>query len=407
MLLVRIRPLVDRLRSWGCGPRLSLIGRTKRRWRACPQSGQTLVLFALLMNLVVVGVAAFAVDFAVMHAEQRRLQNAADAAALAGAETFKRTGNATSTIASAQSYVARNTSSNVEMTPPPSLPSGGAEMTHGIDVEQRGVRVALEAGVPAIFSRALGYDTLTIRARAMAGIKPPDSVLPAAVKRFDRGDMDQPIANQSNPKTRKDALCADTESDNELITAWPGGATPDWSAPSSCVAASVAQPGPTVSLIGGNDAKPNSGTSSFRGMVLFEQRQLHTGSTRSCHGYTGSPSTYKGEVEAYTSSYGGFAVSVDCPLPAVGESVAGLPGTNAGTIIAALRKRYREGDLAIAAVYEGKYYGGDYVFIRGWALFKFVGGDSNEIKVRAVSSIYSSANSLALRTGHRVALVAW
>ena len=71
-------------------------------------SGQTLIWFALSL-VVLLGIAALAIDVGRLYGERRRMQNAADAAALAGAHELCQGRPDADAIAMANDYaIARN-----------------------------------------------------------------------------------------------------------------------------------------------------------------------------------------------------------------------------------------------------------------------------------------------------------
>jgi Flp pilus assembly protein TadG len=80
--------------------------------RGRKEEGQILPVVAFAL-VVLLGISAFAIDIGYAYYAKRQLQSAVDAAALAGAQDLP---NATNAIATAQSYAAANTPSNVSFT---------------------------------------------------------------------------------------------------------------------------------------------------------------------------------------------------------------------------------------------------------------------------------------------------
>jgi len=119
---------------------------------------QALPLLALLL-LSLLAFAALGTDAAWLYSQRRLTQNAADAAALAGArELLKRTASDTQVIQAATSYATRN-----GYTDPV---AGDAVAIFRPDT----VRVRLEREVPLFFLPVLGTDTLRVGARATARV---------------------------------------------------------------------------------------------------------------------------------------------------------------------------------------------------------------------------------------------
>src|SRR5260221_14560547 len=78
-----------------------------RRSRAENRSGQALVLVAIAL-VALIGFAALAIDVGHAYAQRRQLQNAADAAALAGARLVCGSGSDAAIWAEVQNYVNSN-----------------------------------------------------------------------------------------------------------------------------------------------------------------------------------------------------------------------------------------------------------------------------------------------------------
>lgn len=119
---------------------------------------QALPLLALLL-LSLLAFAALGTDAAWLYSQRRLTQNAADAAALAGArELLKRTASDTRVIQAATSYAMRNGYTD---------PVPGDAVTI---LRPDTVRVRLEREVPLFFLPVLGTDTLRVGARATARV---------------------------------------------------------------------------------------------------------------------------------------------------------------------------------------------------------------------------------------------
>lgn len=114
------------------------------------QDGQALVLVALLM-VVLMGFAAFAVDVGMARAARTKMQGAADAAALAGAQELPSTGNARD---KAEKYGEANGAHVVTVDP-----------TYGPNQ----IEVLCTRNVPYVFARVLGFRDVDVTGRAVAG----------------------------------------------------------------------------------------------------------------------------------------------------------------------------------------------------------------------------------------------
>jgi len=161
-----------------------MAGRVRGRApRNAASRGQVLVLFALglVALLAAVGIAFDAGRFLM---EQRSLQNAADAAALAAANSLIRGGSYEDADAEARAVLAINVAKgpNGIVAPlPPSSPvyaPGGAgdpeQLVSGILISGGDVRVAIQNTIPFTFGRVVGLlsSTASGTARAMWRCRP-------------------------------------------------------------------------------------------------------------------------------------------------------------------------------------------------------------------------------------------
>lgn len=119
--------------------------------------GQVLVIVAVGMA-VFLGFAAISVEYGYVAVQKRTIQNAADAAALAGAQVLYNTSVAKST-AIAVANQNKGTLSFSKFDPKPITPYSG---------DPTMIEVEIEAEVPGIFSKVWGNDNSAISARAVA-----------------------------------------------------------------------------------------------------------------------------------------------------------------------------------------------------------------------------------------------
>jgi Flp pilus assembly protein TadG len=126
--------------------------------------GQIILLVSISM-IALIGFAALAVDIGYMYSTRRNMQTAADAAAIAGANTLQTTnsGNyaqAAADVATLNGFTNGQNGVSVTAGAPTSGPySGNANY----------VQVNVSEAVPTYFLRVLGYNTLNVAVSAVAG----------------------------------------------------------------------------------------------------------------------------------------------------------------------------------------------------------------------------------------------
>jgi len=130
------------------------------RTRRCGESGQTMILMALLLG-VVIGFVAMVADVGFMLYERRALQNAADAAALAGAQELGESPSAA--VAMAQQYALANgvDATSADYTFLATTPYGG---------DSEAIEVVVTGKVGFLFGPVLGLGFGNVSARAVAGM---------------------------------------------------------------------------------------------------------------------------------------------------------------------------------------------------------------------------------------------
>ena len=180
-----------------------------KRWfgqRRRGERGQVLVMAALGM-VVMLGVAALAIDVGVATAQKRSAQAAADAAALAGAVDLPGVTNSNSQAEADATFAANQnlqksgiTNATVTVNSPPAT-SG----SHNGDLSS--VEVTISAKAPSLFLGVLNVGAITINAHAVATGQgslgtPPIAILdPAAADSLDIGeDPGISLSSQWQPK---------------------------------------------------------------------------------------------------------------------------------------------------------------------------------------------------------------
>ncbi len=333
------------------------------------QRGQVLVIFALGL-VALLGAAGIAFDAGRFLMERRSLQNAADAAALAAANSLIRGGTNAAAEAEARAILAQNLANgpNGIVAPlPPSSPvySAGnagdpAELVNGILISGGDVRVAIQNTIPFTFGRAVGLVDTVVGARARVRLQ--GDLLPIAVRRYI--NMPGPNAGATAPCTLSSGSfvdvfateatsCLGTDSDATLRSAPNPGAAFDSSNPGS----DPTNHGPVVEILG-QGAQPNGGA-DFRGFVALDIRNFAAFGTQTYYnGVTSGtqPNTLKA-MEAAWITAGGYPGPMFPPAttpPDPNDQVAVMSGNSTGIAIDAMNARFRPGDEILVAVYPGQ-----------------------------------------------------
>jgi len=331
--------------------------------------GQVLVLFALGL-VVILGAAGIAFDAGRFLMERRSLQNAADAAALAAANSLIRGGSTTDADTEARAVLATNLAhgpNGIVAPLPPATPvyaPGGAgdpaELVSGILISGGDIRVAIQNTVPFTFGRVVGLVDSVVGARARVALR--GDVLPIAVRRY----VNLPGPNSGatapcvlNPGTFFDVFatettsCLGTDSDPTLRSAPNAGAAFDLTTPGS----DPTNHGPVVEILG-QGAQPN-GTSDFRGFIALDIRNFAAFGTQIFYNNVTSgtqPNTLKA-MQAGWISAGGYPGPMFPPAtapPDPNDQVAVMSGNSTGIAIDAVNERFAPGENVLVAVYPGQ-----------------------------------------------------
>jgi hypothetical protein len=141
-----------------------------KRMKDRSQSGQALVLFALFL-VGLLAVLALVLDGGNLYLRRRRMQNAADAGALAGVRVLAVNGTNAAAIAAAQNYACtRNGATTCDVT-----------------ISGSGLTVIAHSSVATTFARVLGIMAMPIQARAVAMFGPiseTGGAAPIAIRDF-------------------------------------------------------------------------------------------------------------------------------------------------------------------------------------------------------------------------------
>ncbi len=392
------------------------------------QSGQSIVIFGFFAATLFVFM-GLGIDSGMLYVERRHLQNVADAACLAASTTLGTGGTDADAQNAAIQYITDNMNANaahafelsgllaatylVNADDPADGVNDGANLTRGIEIKGKEVRVAVNFPAFTYFMRLAGIETYNVMARARCNPIQGGGVLPIAVVRFPGYDpsgnrrvgvantdlsLPQEYGNFRRPKyvKVKDILqrevvkagfindgakpaspnpdvagygpsyrnCLGTTSDRRNWYDWGNGTNPDagyynkdlktgpYYSPdeTNCVARETPyEPGAEVEMIG-KGANPNVGDNSFLGAVLLDVRNFGDGTPELHNGQSGTNST-----NAWKNLVVEY-IRTRYPGPDVvpSDEIAVLSGVNAGQIIDAVQDRYKVGDIVTTVVYDGQ-----------------------------------------------------
>ena len=312
--------------------------------------GQVLVMFAVLL-VVLLGFAGIAIDIGRQNAEQRHIQTAADAAALAACQALIE-GASDSAAATAGRTVA---TINVERSPtgttadiaPDSArvyedghAGNPAYLKSGILISGTTVRVAIASTVDTTLARVVGVPTLDASARAKCQLLGGPAI-PIVARRY--------AAAPGPGAGFTDFLATSGTSTTGAVDGFSvlgyGGRTP----------ASELDPGPVLELYGPGAKASNE--SSFRGFVALDVRNFQ--STTSRLYYNGvtpgiSETTLKDKEGDYliTGYPGPMFPSITSPADP-NDQVSVLLGNDSPMVVGNFEEVFDVGDRLLLAVYNG------------------------------------------------------
>lgn len=339
----------------------------RRRRAGAGERGQVIVVFALAL-VALMAAAGLAFDVGRFYSEKRFLQNAADAAALAAANSLIR-GNTTSQAdTDARAVLTRNfandpTGSNPQLPPTSPVYAAGhagdpVYLVNGILISGGDIRVAIQSSVGYTFGRAVGLGSSTIGAQARA--RTSGSVLPIAVRHY----VNAPGPNTTpttpcNPAgsdfqdlvSTADTSCLGSDSNAALRTTPSPGMNFDASNPSN----DTAHHGPIISIVGQGAAPSNN--ASFRGFVALDIRDFANSTSNVFYnGVTAGtqPNVLKSLESGWVAKgYPGPAFPAVISPPDPNDQVGLMDGNAAGLVVSAVQARFVPGDEVLCAVYSG------------------------------------------------------
>ena len=313
------------------------------------ESGQVLVIVALSL-IVLLGASAFAIDLGRRAAEERFLQNAADAGALAACNALVDGATDANALQKAREVAAINLASSPAGTGA-AIAAAGSEtylvgyagnpyqMTNGAVVADDSVFVAIDASVSTTVGRVLGRETLPALGRARCTLE-ADPLLPFIVRRYQE---------PPGPGTNfVDFLATEGTSANGTVDPVdPRGY--DVRAP-----ASELVPGPEFEMYGPGTQATNN---SFRGFIALDVRDFtDAGSRQYYNGATDtmSANTLKNHHARYLSEpYPGPPIPAVSDPPTGATQVGVLNGVSAAQSTGPFGDEYSAGDRVLFAVYNG------------------------------------------------------
>jgi hypothetical protein len=347
------------------------------------ERGQALIVVALFFFLVFLVFAAMAVDGTLIYLSRRRLQNMADAAALAAANHLSNYNDHAAAYQKAIDSIAANGGriewySTDPLNPDPpntNTPAGGGagvNLWMGIEISgDCNVRVALRwSDMGTYFTQFFGRQTLQVGAKAHTACNQAGGLMPIAVRRFgDERHWNMNLKNVNQAKvycdgcSTQDSLVGQgldkatdflmPEASGDEISQWPGW--PDnthlfYESPSP--AASDTDPGRDHWILG-NGVVPNVGTTSYSGLVNLDIRHVSAPPLEYYHGVDAgtNSNTLKDMAETYIRE--GYPYTDADYIPKPGEQVAMYNGTSASFSPVALQQTYNVGDKIAVIIYNG------------------------------------------------------
>ena len=344
--------------------------------RSAREQGQILVLFALSI-VVVLAMAGVAIDAGRFMTQQRFLQNAADAAALAAADAVIQQPSATvaSVDQAARANLAINLSGSTVGAPvvvvptldatvfDPAYPASGRNLVSGIALTDGSgtpllpgdsadritdIRVALRGPVAYAFGGVVGLSQSIVSVHAHVGFT--GNLMPIAVRRY---------INLSGPFAG--GLCPDPLDKNSFAdlaatqaTSCQGAADPLPLGYGGRSPASVSQPGPTIVLYGSGAKSSNA--SSFSGFINLDIRNFDDLNSRVYYNgiQDANPNTLKDfEATWISQGYPGPDFPPITAPPDADDQVAVMDGISAGHVASNLKARWNVGNRIVCALYDG------------------------------------------------------
>lgn len=313
------------------------------------ERGQVLVIVALAL-VVLLGASAFTIDLGRRAGEERYLQNAADAGALAGCNARLDGASDAAVIARAREVATTNLAGSPAGSSA-TIAAAGAEvyldgyhgvpeqLVNGVLVDGSNVRVAIDSTIGTTIGKVLGRESLAAIGRAHCTLE-PQPLLPFIARRYQ---------SPPGPGTSfVDHLATDATSRTGAVDSTSprgyGGRTP----------ASELAPGPEFQLFGPQSQATNS---SFRGFIALDVRDFtHATSRKYFNGAdaTMSSNVLKNHHATYIENgYPGPAFPA-VETPPTGDTQVGImSGTTNAQTTQPFDNAYSDGERLLLSVYDG------------------------------------------------------
>ena len=333
------------------------------------ERGQVLVIFVMAL-IALMAAAGLAFDIGRFYMERRFLQNAADAAALAAANTLIAGKTQDEARTEAMTVLSRNFSIPPNGLTPSLPPASGSEvyragqagvpsaLIDGILFSGGSIRVAVRNTIPYTFGRAVGLQSEQIVGQARVAFN--GNLLPIAVRNF----VKAPGTNSGT------APCVDNQTKfmDFFSTANTACVGTDTNAsnrvqPSAGLAFNATTPdndrthhGPIIEILG-QGAQPGNGA-DFRGFVALDIRNYLNATSQIYYNNvpSGVTSSVLKDLAArwiYTGGYPGPDLVPITSPPDSRDQIGLLFGNSTGAAISAFAQRFAPGDPILVVVYSG------------------------------------------------------
>lgn len=312
--------------------------------------GQVLVVVALVAAIIL-GAAGIAVDFGRQNAEQRHVQSAADAGALAACQALVEGGSDVAAVDAARSVAELNLEGSPSAATAIIAPDNArqyadghagdpAYLTSGIMISSTTVRVAIRSTIDTALASVVGVPTLDTGGRARCQLQ-GGPALPIVARRYEAA----PGPGGGFTDFAATAATSGSGEVDPVNVLGYDGRTP----------ASEAVPGPVFELYGPGAKASND--ASFRGFVALDVRNFQSATSRVY--YNGVPpgvteNTLKNQQGAYIlTGYPGpmFPPIVQPADP--NDQVAVLSGNDTAMVLGNFGQVYAVGDRIMLAAYNG------------------------------------------------------
>ncbi|HEY3335402.1 MAG TPA: pilus assembly protein TadG-related protein [Candidatus Limnocylindrales bacterium] len=383
--------------------------------RSAGERGQVLVIFVLAL-VALMAATGLAIDIGRFYSERRFLQNAADAAALAAANTLIAGKSSDAARTEALAVIANNfqipPNGITPALPPPSglevyqagqagLPSA---LIDGILIDASGVRVAVRNTVPYTFGRAVGFTSQQIYARARVSFR--GNLLPIAVRNFVKAPGSNTgtapcVDNQTKFMdffSTANTACVGTDTNSTNRVQPNAGAAFNSTNPDS----DRTNHGPVIEILG-QGAQPGNGA-DFRGFIALDVRNYLNATSQLYYNDvpSGVTSSVLKDLAArwiYTGGYPGPDLVPITSPPDTKDQIGLLFGNSTGAAITAVTDRFAAGDTVLVLVYSGLTQSiPDFTMNSPSAITLPISGTTNNVGTFKVARNQAFAGQVALST---------